>query len=135
MQPSSRSVTGALALCWALFLFDLALGGVAAAWPELYVRVVHPELDAAQLDLVRRTGMLWLAFAAVALRAATTAPDRRGQWFLVLAVVRLLDVGADAVYAATMDGATAPSRLLVLVAVPINLVLGFYFYRQSRRQG
>lgn len=124
----------ALALCWVLFLFDLALGGVAAAWPELYLRVIHPELDVSEVDLIRRTGTLWLAFAVVALRAATVAPAGRGHWFLVLAVVRLLDVPADLVYAATMTGATTFSRLLVLSAVPVNLGLGLYFYRQSGRE-
>lgn len=134
MQPSPRAQVGlALAICWALVLFDLALGGVAAFWPELYMRVLHPEMEAAQVDFVRRTGMLWLAFAVVALRAATVAPDRRGHWFLVLAVVRLIDVPADLMYAATMLGGTTASRLLVLSAVPANLFLGFFFYRQSRR--
>jgi hypothetical protein len=134
MQQSARATAGtALALCWALFLFDLALGGVAAGWPELYLRVVHPEMDISQVDLVRRTGMLWLAFSAVALRTATVAPARLGHWFLVLAVVRFLDAPADLVYAATMSGATTFSRLLVLSAVPVNLGLGIYFYRQSRR--
>lgn len=136
MQPSSRvaaSTTLALALCWGLFLFDLALGGVAAGWPELYMRVMHPEMDLSQLQFVRRTGMLWLAFSVVALRTATTTPDRRGHWFLILAVVRLIDVPADLVYFATMTGATTLSRLLVLSAVPINLGLGFYFHRVSRR--
>lgn len=135
MQQSARAMAGtALVLCWGLFLFDLALGGVAAAWPELYLRVIHPELDVSQVDLIRRTGMLWLGFAAVALRAATVTPDRRGQWLLVLAVVRLLDVPADLVYAATMTGGTTFSRLLVLSAVPVNLGLGLYFYRESRRE-
>ena len=134
MQQGTRAIPGAaLALCWGLFAFDVVLGGVAAAWPELYLRVLHPELDVAQLDLVRRTGMLWLAFAAVALRAATAAPARVGHWFLVLGMVRLLDVPADLVYAVTMSGATTFSRLLVLSAPPINLALGLYFYRQSRR--
>lgn len=134
MQPSTRAPASlALALCWALFLFDLALGGVAAAWPELYMRVMHPEMDISQIDFVRRTGMLWLAFAAVALCAATVAPDRRGHWFLILAVVRLLDVPADLVYGVTMTGATTLSRLLVLAAVPVNLGLGVYFYLKSRR--
>lgn len=134
MQTSSSSAPRtALVLCWGLFLFDLVLGGIAAIWPELYVRVVHPGMDMAQLAVVRRTGMLWLAFSAVALRTATAAPDRRGHWFLVLAVVRLLDVPADTVYAATMTGASAIGRLAVLGAIPINLVLGFYFHRVSRR--
>jgi hypothetical protein len=133
MQQPSRAAGVALALCWALFLFDLALGGVAAIWPDLYLRVLHPALDVPQLELVRRTGMLWLAFSAVALRAATATPAARGHWFLVLAVVRLLDVPADVVYALTMTGATTLGRLLVLAAVPVNLGLGVYFYRQSRR--
>jgi hypothetical protein len=134
MQPSPRATVGvALALCWALVLFDLALGGVAAVWPELYLRVMHPEADVVQVALVRRTGMLWLAFAAVALCAATVGPDRRGHWFLILAVVRLLDVPADVVSAVTMPGATTLSRLLVLGTVPVNLGLGLYFYLKSRR--
>jgi hypothetical protein len=134
MQPSPRASVGlALALCWALVLFDLALGGVAVFWPELFMRVFPPALDPSQVDFVRRTGMLWLAFVVVALRTATVAPDRRGHWFLVLAVVRLLDVPADLVYAATMNGGTIVNRLLVLSAVPANLFLGFFFYRQFRR--
>jgi hypothetical protein len=142
MTGSSRTSPGSgpgpglglgLALCWGLFVFDLALGGVAALWPEVYLRVIHPDVDPSQVELVRRTGMIWLAFAGVALRTATAAPAWRGHWFLVLAAVRFIDVPADLIYAATMSGGTTLSRSLVLIAVPLNLGLAVYFHRLSRR--
>jgi hypothetical protein len=123
----------ALALCWGLFVFDVALGGTAAFWPERYLAILHPGLDTPQVELVRRTGMIWLMFAAVALRAATAAPATRGRWFLVLAVLRLLDVPADLAYAASMSGTTGLGRGLVLAAPPLNLALGGYFYALARR--
>jgi hypothetical protein len=123
----------ALALCWGLFVFDVALGGTAAFWPGRYLAILHPGLDTPQVELVRRTGMIWLMFAAVALRAATAAPATRGRWFLVLAVLRLLDVPADLAYAASMSGTTGLGRGLVLAAPPLNLALGGYFYALARR--
>ena len=130
---SPRAIKLALALCWGLCLFDLALGGTAAFWPERYLAILHPELATPQIELVRRTGMIWLMFAAVALRAATTAPALRGRWFLVLAVLRFLDVPADLAYAAGMSGTTGLGRGLVLAAPPLNLALAAYFYSLARR--
>jgi hypothetical protein len=69
----------------------------------------------------------------VALRAATTAPALRGRWFLVLAVLRFLDVPADLAYAAGMSGTTGLGRGLVLAAPPLNLALAAYFYSLGRR--
>jgi len=123
----------ALTLCWVLVVFDLALGGTAAFWPDLYLAVLHPGLDTPQVELVRRTGMIWLMFAAVALRAATAAPATRGLWFVVLGVLRLLDVPADLAYAASMSGTTGLGRGLVLAAPPLNLALAGYFYVLGRR--
>lgn len=138
MEPDTSGVSPhaiklALALCWGLFLFDLALGGTAAFWPERYLAILHPELATPQIELVRRTGMIWLMFAAVALRAATTAPALRGRWFLVLAVLRFLDVPADLAYAAGMSGTTGLGRGLVLAAPPLNLALAAYFFALGRR--
>lgn len=131
--PSSRALRLGVALCWGLFLFDLALGSVATLWPQLYLDIVHPALDTPQIDLVRRTGALWLAFSAVALRAATAAPALRARWFLVLAVIRLVEVPADAVYAALLSGASAWSQALIAAAPVLNLILGLFLLRLSRK--
>ncbi|GAB4519338.1 MAG: hypothetical protein Tsb0020_37890 [Haliangiales bacterium] len=122
-----------VAVCWGLFGFDLLLGGVATLAPDLYLGLFHPTLDAPQVELVRRTGMLWLAFSAVALRAATAAPTDRARWYLVLAVLRLMDVPADIVYASTITGASRLSLILLGSAPPLNLALGGLLYVLSRR--
>jgi hypothetical protein len=120
-------------MCWGLCLFDLVLGASAAIWPGLYLDIFHPHLETPQVELVQRTGMLWLAFSAVALRAATVSPDRRAVWFLVLGVLRLMEVPADMVYAATASGAAPVSLLLLWSAPPLNLALGGYLCWLSRR--
>ncbi|WP_428264332.1 hypothetical protein [Haliangium sp.] len=125
--------TLALGLCWGLVVFDLILGGTASLWPDGYLALFHPELDAPQIDLIRRMGMVWLVLAAVALRAATASPSTRPRWLLVLAVVRLTEVPADVVYVASMSGASLLSHLLVASAPPLNLAIGLYLYKLSKR--
>lgn len=131
--PSSRALRMGVALCWGLFLFDLILGSVATVWPEIYLGIFHPGLDTPQSDLVRRTGMLWLAFSAVALRAATVAPAGRARWLLVLAVLRLMEVPADTLYAVVMSGASTWSRALIAAAPALNLILGLVLLRLARQ--
>lgn len=115
-------------LCWGLFMFDLVLGTVCVFRPDVYLDIFHPTLDTPQVELIRRTGVLWLVFAAVAARAATVVPARRAAWFLVLAVLRLMDVPADALYAVTASGASVLSRALLWSAPPLNMAMGGYLY-------
>lgn len=128
---SERTLGWGIALCWVLCIFDLVLGGAAGFFPTQYVAIFHAELDAPQFELIRRTGMIWLAFSAVALRAATAPAATRARWFLVLAVLRLMEVPADIAYASTMSGTTMFGRALVMVAPPLNLAIGWFLYRLS----
>lgn len=131
--PSPRAVSVGVLICWGLCIFDLVLGSSAAIWTSLYLDIFHPYLETPQVELVQRTGMLWLAFSAIALRAATAAPARRASWFLVLGVLRLMEVPADVLYAARASGAAWFSVLLIWSAPPLNLGLGGYLYYLSRR--
>ncbi len=115
-------------VCWGLFFFDLILGSIALALPSVYLLVFHPELIHPQVELVRRTGVLWLVFAAVALRAATAKSGHRGEWLRFLALLRLMDVPADIVYAATASGALPLGMGLLWSAPILNLALASYLY-------
>lgn len=120
-------------MCWGLCVFDLVLGSTATFLPGLYLDIFHPHLETPQVELIRRTGMLWLAFSAIALRAATAAPESRASWFLVLGVIRLMEVPADVLYAAAASGTALVSRLLIWSAPPLNLAIGGTLYYLARR--
>ena len=116
-----------------LFLFDLLLGLFTAIWPEVYFSIVHPELPDPQIELLRRSGGMWLAFAVVALITATCQRDVRARWFMVLGWFRLIEVPADLLYGLTATGTGAYGQILILAAPPLNLLIGGYLFWLSRR--
>jgi hypothetical protein len=118
--------------CAALCLFDIGLGGLTLFNPELYCRVFHPTLVDPQLDLIQRLGAVWLAFALIAGIAATRRGVNRAPWFLVVAVVRFLEVPADLIYGSVAHGASTLSRVLIYCAPPLNFVAGYYLFYVAR---
>lgn len=130
--PGRRAVALGVTIAWVLCVFDLVLGSVATFLPDIYRWILHPQLETPQVELIRRTGILWLSFSAVALIAATRGADSRARWMLVLAWLRLMEVPADVLYGLTASGASTLSRLLILMAPPINLGVGLYLFWLSR---
>ncbi|MEM9491358.1 MAG: hypothetical protein AAGC55_19590 [Myxococcota bacterium] len=132
--PNARLVQIGVLLAWSLFVFDLLLGGVAVLFPEIYFDTVHPNLDHPQVDLLQRSGGLWLAFSAVALITATArTPSARARWFMVLGWLRLVEVPADLIYGLNATGTDALGRALLLGAPPVNLAIGGYLFWLSRQ--
>lgn len=136
--PGRRAVVLGVAIAWALFVFDLVLGTIATLFPDGYLWLLHPHLETPQVELIRRTGILWLSFSAVAFIAATRRADARGRadararWLLVLAWLRLMEVPADILYGLAASGASPLSRVLILMAPPINLGVGLYLFWLAR---
>ncbi|MBI5367587.1 MAG: hypothetical protein HZA54_11160 [Planctomycetes bacterium] len=113
----TRRLTGPLAL------FDLCLGGAALLLPGLYLSLLHgPDLADAEF-LLRRTGALWLVFAA-AEALACAVPRRVPESVLAVAVLRLMDVPADLVYVFAAPSLTLLGRIGIAISPPINLVIG-----------
>lgn len=116
-----------------LFFFDLLLSAFTAAWPEVYLSIIHPDLAEPQVELLRRSGGMWLAFSIVALIAATCPRDVRARWFMVLGWFRLIEVPADLLYGLTATGTGDFGRIIILAAPPLNFLIGGYLFWLSRR--
>jgi hypothetical protein len=119
-------------LAWALCGLDVVLGTVCLFWPRVFAFFFHPYLATPQLDLIQRTGMLWLAYAAVAGLAATRGEQHRGRWFAAVGVLRLIEVPTDLVYAATASGAAWYSRAMLVAAPAVNLAAGLFLVTLAR---
>lgn len=118
-------------LCTGLGVFDFFLGGLAVFFPYVYGAIFHPDLDAPPVDYIVRTGILWLFFCAVELRAGAGTPS--GRWIFLVACLRLMDVPADLAYGTLAIGARWWSRGMIYVAPVINLTVGIYLLRASRK--
>ncbi len=118
-------------LCIFLGFFDIVLGGLAVFLPRLYAKIFHPDLDSPAIDYIVRTGLLWLFFAVVELRAGFGKPAAR--WFFLVGMLRLMDVPADLAYATLAEGARWWSRAMIYAAPVINAISGIYLWRISRR--
>ena len=83
------------AICWLLAFVDLVLGGGTLLFPELYCRLLHPELPPSEVptDLIVRTGVLWLMFCLIQFRGATSRSPLK--WFFAIALIRLIEVPVD----------------------------------------
>lgn len=116
---ATRWLTGPLAL------FDLALGATALAFPEFYMKLLH---GGGSHFLLQRTGVLWLFFAAAEI--AAFARPRRETVGLV-AMLRLMDVPADAVYFFTSPSLTWFGRWSLIVSPVFNACAGIWLFRRS----
>jgi hypothetical protein len=130
--PDPGRIADGKLLAWALVCLDVVLGGTCVAWPTLYTRIIHPLLAEPQIDLVQRTGVLWLMYATIAAFAATRGETQRGRWFFVLGVVRLIEVPTDVVYGFIAGGAVWYSRLLLFGAPVVNLAAGLFLVALAR---
>ena len=130
--PAPGRIADGKLVAWALCCFDIALGGACLVWPSLYALVIHPRLADPQLDLIQRTGMLWLMYTGIAGFAATRGEAQRGRWFFVLGVIRLIEVPTDLLYGVVARGAVWYSRVLLFGAPAINLAAGLFLIALTR---
>jgi hypothetical protein len=130
--PSPARIADGKLVSWALCLFDIALGGFCVAWPALFAMVIHPDLAFPQLDLIQRTGVLWLMYAGIAAFAATRGEAQRGRWFFVLGVIRLIEVPTDLLYGVVAEGARWYSRVMLFGAPAINFAAGLFLVLLTR---
>ena len=121
------------AICWLLVLLDLVLGVGTVLFPLRYFSLFHPELPASEapVDLIVRTGILWLMFCAIQLCGALSRAPAK--WFFAIALIRLIEVPADLAYGIAAQGATTLSRAMILSAPPFNAVVGILLLTISRR--
>ena len=120
-------------ICWVLVLVDIFLGGSAVFFPYFYAELLHPGLTNPPIDFIIRTGILWLFFMVVQLRAATSKDPKK--WFFAVAILRIMDIPADIAYGILALGATTMSQLMILSAPVINTLCGIYLYRLSEKMG
>ncbi len=130
--PAPGRIDDGKLLAWALCGLDVVLGSLCLVWPALFAKVFHPYLLTPQLDLIQRTGMLWLAYAAVAGLAATRGEQHRGRWFAAVGALRLIEVPTDLVYSMVATGAAWYSRLMLVGAPVINLAAGLFLLAVAR---
>jgi len=119
--------------CLMLVFVDLFLGGSAVFFPYFYSELLHPGLANPPIDFIMRTGILWLVFAFFQFMAVISKNPRN--WFLIVAVVRLMDVPADIIYGIMALGATLISRLMILSAPLLNTIFGIYLYKLFKKLG
>ena len=118
-------------LCWTLTIFDIFLGGITVFFPLLYSQVIHPELSDPPVDIIMRTGVLWLIFAFFQFMAATSKEPEK--WFFAVGIIRLMEVPADILYGTLAIGATAFSRCLIFIAPISNAIMGIFLYKLSEK--
>lgn len=133
---SNRGVVGLRLALGGLAVLDLGLGLTALFFPETYLTGMHsapvgPGVLASG-SLLRRTGTLWLGFAAVQ-GVAALDPTGRPAWVLVAGAFRLLDVPADLVYFLSAGTLSGPGFYGLLLAPWFNLAVGAWFLRSGYR--
>ena len=112
--------------------FDLALGGVAIAAPRTGLRLLghhHPSEDATWL--FRRSGPIWLTYAAAHL--AASARGRSEDWW-ALAWLRGSEIATDALWAGSPAFAhDRRARNTLRLASAANAALAAGFAALARR--
>ena len=115
-----------------MILFDLVLGSGAIAAPEKTLRVLgHDEPSPETAQIFRRSGPVWLTFAAAHAVAARRG-DSRDWW--ALAWLRGTEVATDALWATTSPAFNRPgARAGLWFAGAANVAMSAGFAWLSRR--
>jgi hypothetical protein len=112
----------------ALVLADAALGALILISGTTWFDLVHGTDYVDPQATLKRTGALWLSFAivqAIAFFRWQQAPH----WLMILAGIRFGDVLSDWFYWADASDHTWLGHVGLLLASPLNLLLGLFFYR------
>jgi hypothetical protein len=115
-----------------LIAFDLLLGSAAVVAPAATMRVLgHSEPSPDALYLFRRSGPIWLTYAAAHLIA-----ERRGEpadWWAV-AWLRGTEIATDALWSASPAFSRPGARAGLWMASAFNLSVALGFGRLARRE-
>lgn len=127
-----RLVRPALVL---LVVIDVVLGGVAVFFPSVYMRFIHPyAAPDTPVYLLQRAGAVWLGYLVVQAIAVFWCIDKP-EWVLVVGVLRLIEVPADALYVSVGTGFGSFGRFGLIVAPIFNLIVGWMLVRWYFRSG
>lgn len=132
MNPRRLWAQSSAPLLAALAALDLALGLGAIVAPGVVAAILWPEAGAGGLVLLRRTGAIWLFFAAAEV-AALARPGDAARLRLV-ALLRFMDIPADALWAAFAAGLTPFGRAAIGLAPVCNLIFGVILWRAAGRR-
>jgi hypothetical protein len=115
-----------------MIVFDLALGSAAIAAPSQTLRVLgHDEPTPEAAELFRRSGPVWLTFAAAHAVAARRGESR--DWW-ALAWLRGTEIATDALWASKSPGFSRPgARAGLWLAGAANVAMSAGFAWLSRR--
>jgi hypothetical protein len=115
-----------------MIAFDLALGGGAVLAPDATLRVLgHDRPTADARELFRRSGPVWLTFAAAHAMAAARGEPR--DWW-ALAWLRGTEIATDALWSRS-DAFTRPgARAGLWLAGAANLAMAVGFGTLGRRR-
>jgi hypothetical protein len=115
-----------------MVVFDLALGSAALAAPAATLRVLgHDEPTPDARHLFRRSGPVWLTFAAA--HAVAAVRDDPADW-QSLAWLRATEIATDALWAASPAFAQPRARAALRLAGVANLGMAAGFYWLSRQR-
>jgi hypothetical protein len=111
--------------------FDLVLGSAAIAAPETTLRVLgHDEPSPDATHLFRRSGPVWLTFAAAHAVAARRG-ERRDWW--ALAWLRGTEIATDALWSASPAVSRPGAKAGLRLAGAANLAMAAGFAWLARR--
>ncbi len=114
-----------------MIVFDLLLGSAAIAAPEATLRVIgHDEPTPEAAYLFRRSGPVWLTFAAAHAVAARRGEPR--DWW-ALAWLRGSEIATDALWASSPAISRPGAKAGLWLAGVANLAMAAGFARLSRR--
>ena len=114
-----------------MIVFDLLLGSAAIAAPEATLRVIgHDEPTPEAAHLFRRSGPVWLTFAAAHAVAALRGEPR--DWW-ALAWLRGSEIATDALWASSPAISRPGAKAGLWLAGVANLAMAAGFARLSRR--
>ncbi len=114
-----------------MIAFDLVLGSGAIAAPEATLRVLgHDEPSPDAKHLFRRSGPVWLTFAAA--HAVAAARGERSDWW-ALAWLRGTEIATDALWSASPAVSRPGAKAGLRLAGASNLAMAAGFAWLARR--
>lgn len=123
----TRWITGTLAV------FDYFLSFVALFVPDFYMHVMHGAGANENIFMLKRTGVLWLAYAVVQ-TVAFINPQRFHLVVLIVAAFRLIEVPADPIYLLTSKHVSPFGTFGLIFAPLFNLTVGVLLVRAWLRR-
>jgi hypothetical protein len=110
--------------------FDLAVGLLALLSPQQYGAFVHSG-HLQDFHLVRRMGVIWLGFAAVAL-VAFAFPRQVPSSLFLLGMLHGLEAPADAAYVLLSPDLNQTSRVILAVFPALDLLIAGWLLKSWR---